>query len=225
MVWVPAGEFQMGSKNTDNAASSCEKPQHSILLDGYWIYKNDVTVAQYKSYCVATGAAMPDQGSDAKSTCPAVNVSWYDARAYAKWAECALPSEAQWEKAARGTDGRNYPWGDTWDDYNCNNDITGPGCPTPVGRFPLGASPYGCLDMAGNVWQWCDDWYDENYYLRSPSNNPTGPDSGEFNVLRGGCYADDISSGFYCAFRYLNAPREHDTGTGFRCVHSSPRPK
>ena len=196
MVWVPAGAFLMGSKNADAAAPSDEKPQHSIILDGYWIYKNDVTVAQYRAYCEATGAAMPLQDGAPTDSYPVVNVSWARARAYAEWAGCKLPTEAQWEKAARGTDCRIYPWGDNWDAHKCSNVETSPDHPTPVGSYPDGASPYGCLDIEGNVEQWCEDWYDESYYANSPGSNTTGPDTGDDRVLRGSSFVNDGAAFF-----------------------------
>ncbi len=123
MVWVPAGAFLMGSSDDDKLAGRSEKPQRSVTVDGYWIYQNDVTVAQYQAYGQATGAAMPTEAPfwGWKSEHPMVMITWTEARAYAQWAGGHLPTEAQWEKAARGTDGRLYPWGDTWDENKCNN--------------------------------------------------------------------------------------------------------
>ena len=118
-----------------------------------------------------------------KENHPIVNVSWEDAADYAKWAGGNLPTEAQWEKAARGTDGREYPWGNNWDTTKCVNS----GSSTQsVGSLPAGVSIYGCMDMAGNVWEWCVDWYDVNYYKSAPSRNPSGPSTGDYRVLRGG---------------------------------------
>ncbi len=161
MLWIPAGQFLMGSTENDKDAGSDEKPQHMVSLDGYWMYKNDVTVAQYRTFCQATRRQMPDAPSWGwRDDHPMVNVTWDDANAYAEWAGASLPTEAEWEKAARGTDGRIYPWGNDWDASKCSNSTgsnDSPGQISPVGSFPAGVSPYGCLDMAGNVDQWCED--------------------------------------------------------------------
>jgi formylglycine-generating enzyme required for sulfatase activity len=215
MVYVPAGDFTMGSKEGEGYAS--EHPQHKVYLDGFWIYKNDVTVAEYRKFCEATGRTMPHApGWGWKDDHPVVNVAWDDAAAYAGWAKVHLPTEAQWEKAARGTDGRIYPWGNDWDKTKANSVDSGLKATTPVGSYPGGASPYGCMDMAGNVWQWCADWYDDKYYANSPAKNPAGPATGTFRVLRGGSwyFSDNCRS----AFRFNFIPSGRLNFIGFRCV-------
>ena len=235
MVWVPAGEFLMGSTDEEIArlrkAHSAikaehvgdEKPQRKVYLEGYWMYRTEVTVAQYRKFCQEAFLEMsnePDWGWAEDQ--PVVNVSWHDAVAYAKWAGVSLPTEAQWEKAARGRDGREYPWGGQWPpkekvgnfwDESFARSLSGfavalravmlSDCgvapmrgyddgyafASPVGACRAGASPYGCLDMAGNAWEWCADWYDKAYYAKAPTKNPQGPVSGDGRVLRGGSWS------------------------------------
>jgi len=238
MVWVPAGDFLMGSVDADieelirrrpklrASLFDDEKPQHKVYLDGYWIYKYTVTAGQYRKYCAETGRKMPEQPDWSTVDHPVVNVTWYDASAYAQWAGAQLPTEAQWEKAARGTDGRRYPWGDLWNEEMCNNfsdtNAIGKGyhglCATPGGSYPACVSPYGAQDMAGNVWEWCQDIYDKNYYANSPATNPTGPEKGEFRVLRGGAWgSSSITVRSACRLRESPDNTLHDDG-GFRCV-------
>jgi formylglycine-generating enzyme required for sulfatase activity len=227
MVFVPAGEFLMGSHDNRGRMYDDEKPQHKVYLDAFWIDKTEVTNAQYKK-CVAAGKCQSSNyADDARfngDAQPVVGVSWNDAKTYCEWAGARLPTEAEWEKAARGTDGRLYPWGNGPDtcEYAVTNDGSGDGCGQggkawPVGSKPRGASPYGALDMAGNVLEWVADWYDGSYYARSPGRNPTGPDSGESKVLRGGSWLGHIRSD--------RRNEDHPDTTlstlyGFRCARS-----
>jgi formylglycine-generating enzyme required for sulfatase activity len=223
MVYVPAGEFIMGSEEGDKD----EQPVHTVYLDAFYIDKYEVTHAQYRA-CVEAGACDEpwhityyyDNADYAQH--PVVYVSWYQASAYCEWANKRLPTEAEWEKAARGTDGRTYPWGEGIDCDHAQYSECG-GQTVPVGSKPKGASPYGALDMAGNAQEWVADWYDAHYYSHSPSRNPQGPDSGRYKVLRGGS-AVSIESCVRAAYRYY-FPRPDITrnGVGFRCAKSSPR--
>ena len=155
-------------------------------------------------------------------------MSWYEASAYTKWLsrktgkDYRLPTEAQWEKAARGDRDFQYPWGNTFDKDNCNAEESGLNRTSPVGIFPAGKSPYDCLDMAGNVWEWCFDWFDENYYKKSPAKNPQGPSKGEYRVLRGGSWgtttSDTPSDLLRCASRHRNDPENLWFNNGFRVV-------
>lgn len=212
MVYIPPGEFIMGTSDEQinvlrkrfrepllklfpdlNPSlfdiNDGEKPQRRVYLDGYWIYKYEVIVAQYSKFCQETGRQMPPEPSWGwQDEHPIVNVTWYDAVAYCNWAGVQLPTEAQWEKAARGTDGRIYPWGDEWDVSKCNNYIMGPKRTTPAGSYLQDISPYGIMDMAGNICEWCADWYGGNYYASAPNRNPQGPSSGNLRVFRGGSW-------------------------------------
>jgi formylglycine-generating enzyme required for sulfatase activity/predicted Ser/Thr protein kinase len=219
MVYVPAGEFTMGSDD----GGSDEQPVHTVYLDAFYIDRTEVTNAQYRA-CVEAGVCDAlryttyyDSADYAQH--PVVYVSWSDAEAYCRWAGKRLPTEAEWEKAARGTDGRTYPWGEGIDCDHAQYDECD-GETVPVGSKPKGASPYGALDMAGNVWEWMADWYDSGYYSQSLARNPPGPDSGEYRVLRGGSwyYSQRHAD---CTSRDSNYPRRRNFNVGFRCARDS----
>ena len=216
MVYVPSGEFLMGDDD------EYDNERRTETLAGFWIYKCDVTVAQYLKFCEKTGKAHPETPHWGwKDDHPVVNVSWFDAKDYCDWAGVALPTEAQWEKAARGTDGRKYPWGNEWDASNAWCSVGHERESTaPVGSFPAGASPYGCLDMAGNVWQWCADWYDPTSPKSALATNPNRPGPGQRRVLRGGSWNDDDGLLFRSAFRRHGGPSPWLDGDGFRAVRA-----
>lgn len=240
MLLIPSGEFTMGASGSDEKADECEKPSHKVYLDDYYIYKYEVTNGQFRKFAVETGYKSEGNwdkwavaGTD---NYPVVMVSWNDASAYCKWAGTRLPTEAEWEKAARGTDGRIYPWGNKWDPSLCSNKDTPHSLIKgkvrylfektgilPVGFFPEGVSPYGSADMAGNVREWCYDWFQDGYYSKSPKKNPRGPDTGEDKVLRGGSFFGEISSCRVTA-REDNEPSSNDTDYGFRCVREPGMP-
>ena len=243
MILIPAGEFIMGSVDEYDSEQPIhevyldgyddENPVHRVYLDAYHIDRYPVTNAEYKKFVEATGHRKPShwKGSDYppdQASHPVVNVSWKDAVAYAQWAGKRLPTEAEWEKAARGTDGRRYPWGDEWDKSKCNVWESGIGGTTPVGKYsPVGDSPYGGADMAGNVWEWCNDWYNGGYYTISPARNPMGPPSGKTRtkVVRGGAWYGNGDSAWYSngdsarsAYRGNLDPSDRDDDVGFRCA-------
>ncbi len=227
MVLIPAGEFQMGSID----GSSDEKPTHTVYLEAFYIDKYEVTNAQYKQFMDSTGQPAPFSWNNSDFNAPdqpVVGLSWYDAAAYCQWAGKRLPTEAEWEKAARGgLVGVKYPWGDSIDssvaNYNSNVGKT-----TPVGSYP--PNGYGLYDMAGNVWEWCMDEYDSGFYGKSPRNNPVAGGLISFvnnnfinvknpRVLRGGSWyywpdavrvvSRNYGSNPTCGSRY---------GVGFRCA-------
>jgi len=242
MVLIPAGSFLMGS----NAHADDEKPVHPITLDSFYIDKYEVTVGQFRKFVEATGYVTEAEKEgkmkggfvpgnlqyksdanwrnpyfDQTDNHPVVYVSWSDAKVYAAWAGKRLPTEAEWEKAARGTTGKEYPWGDDRDASKCNSSESENSGTTPVGSYPRGASPFGVMDMAGNVYEWCRDGYDKNYYQNSPSHNPIGPSSGSKpRVLRGGTWhfplRDCRSSDRY----YFSHPTYKYFCTGFRCARA-----
>jgi serine/threonine-protein kinase len=227
-VYVPAAEFLMGSADGDADAGSDEKPQHRVTLDAYWIDKTEVTNVMYAT-CVQAGACtVPSNsssytrssyyGNPTYQSFPVIYVSWNDAQKYCAWAGRRLPTEAEWEKAARGADGRKYPWGNTWDAAKFNSWEAGPKDTTAVGSYPAGASPFGALDMAGNVWEWVADWWGA-YYAGSPARNPTGPASGTYRVLRGGAWYINLPL-VRSALRSGNSPGYVSSIVGFRCSRS-----
>ena len=216
LVWVPTGSFMMGGTSCDH-----EKPIHEVTVYGFWMGRCEVTNAQYQAFCTATGRPFP-AGSNQGDDHPVVSVSWDDAKAYCERYGYALPTEAQWEYGARGPDSSAYPWGDTWDlNRCCNYDNKGPAGRTyPVGSFPTGASWCGALDMAGNVWEWCADWYSATYYQVSPDLNPPGPETGACRVVRGGAW-----NYYYYYCRTFTRDAYYPTGTfnyyGFRVSRGS----
>jgi formylglycine-generating enzyme required for sulfatase activity len=233
-VTIPKGEFQMGSSKEDieyeeSLCPTCdfshEQPQHSVFLDEYQIGKYEVTNKQYNQCLRADeciGSVRPD-----KLDHPVVNVNWDDAKKFCEWVGGRLPTEAEWEKAASWDDTakikRTYPWGETIDCTYANHSPGGSvrcvGDITPVGSYESGKSPYGLYDMAGNVWEWVNDWYGETYYRNSPSSNPLGPESRDNRVVRGGSWGVD-SKWVRSASRGGNYPSLPDRSIGFRCSRS-----
>jgi formylglycine-generating enzyme required for sulfatase activity len=250
MILIPAGEFLMGSDPAkvpfpDDPvtygvyAGGWETHQHTLSLPDYHLARTPVTNAQYAAFLHETNHPLPKRWRSRRSPrgkedFPIVYVSWHDAMAYCHWLvettakPYRLPSEAEWEKAARGITGRLYPWGDQWDPSRCNT-LEGEAAKiTPVDAYPQGASPYGLLDMAGNVWEWTSsvwgrDWYKPEFvypYDPADGREELKADDRVCRVLRGGSYA--YSKAFArCAYRYKNFPRTHSDGIGFRVAVSS----
>ena len=206
-VWVPAGEFMMGAGDDDKHASRFEKPAHRVrITKGFWLSKCEVTLGQWKTYCQKVGIAVGEARASSDDY-PVSYVSWDDAGAYCRAYGLALPTEAQWEYAARGPEGRKYPWGNQWDeDKYSDTGGKGPQDYTfPVGSLPKGNSWCGASDMAGNVWEWCKDWYGEKYYAESATDDPRGPDNGSQRVMRGGVWLLDAYF-CRCSIRYYIGP-------------------
>ena len=237
MILIPAGDFVMGTDS--EYANADQKPSHKVHLDVFYIDKHEVTNAQFEAFIVDGGyqnqklwtaegwnfiqknqIKTPLQhGENSVSTepdHPVIGVSWYEANAYATWAGKRLPTEAEWVKAAKGTKERVYPWGNGMD-FSKLSYFPHVTKVQVVGSFPEGASPYGVLDMAGSVWEWCSDWYDENYYSRSASKNPQGPFQGTRRVLRGGGW-DSIRLQLQCTYRYYEKENHQTYTIGFRCA-------
>lgn len=236
MILIPAGEFIMGSP--EGVGNDDEYPQHAVYLDAFLIGKYEVTNTYYVEFLNAIGKNNDDDGHElvdlSKAAIrfkdetykalkgweddPVVGVSWYGAKAYAEWADGRLPTEAEWEKAARGESGREWPWGELWELGKCNSWESGIHDPAAVGAYPTGISPYGVHDMAGNVYEWLADWYKNDYYKTSPQQNPMGPESGVFRVLRGGSWAE-VGDKCRPAMRFGQRPDDGgDSDFGFRIV-------
>ncbi len=190
LVYVPAGNFIMGL----NGLPMDQEPEHEVYLDAYWIDRSEVTNAMYRLCVQAKVCSSPDWDKyypyEQFQEYPVVYISWTQAREYCEWAGRRLPTEAEWEKAARGTDARIYPWGNNEPTSDLLNFARINGDIMAVNSYPQGVSPYGVMDMAGNAWEWVADWYDAHYYSISPQDNPTGPDSGDYHVCRGGGWID-----------------------------------
>jgi formylglycine-generating enzyme required for sulfatase activity len=207
-------------------------PQHSVLLSSFYMDVTEITNGQYKA-CVNTGSCNPPasgSGTYSRSNYydqaqyanyPVVNVTWFDARDYCAWVGERLPTEAEWEKAARGDDGRIFPWGNSFNSSRANTQDRGTSAIQPVGQYSNGASPYGILDMSGNVWEYVFDWFDPDYYTDSPAQDPAGPNSSPTNqrVLRSGSYAN-YQHYARIANRGAVEPGTSTQFRGFRCVIS-----
>ena len=211
-AWVVMGAWA-GNRDND------EQPYHQVYLDAFYINKYEVTEGDYNGCvasktCKASGRTYVLIGADRH---PVMAVNWNDAKTYCEWAGKRLPTEAEWEKAARGTDGRIYPWGNEFDAAKAYSGITHNIATKPVGSFPSGASPYGAMDMAGNVWEWVYDKYDEGYYKVSVDRNPKGPVKGGERVLRGGGM-NDAPAGLRTSFQKSDAADFRNYDYGFRCA-------
>ena len=236
MVHVKTGAFQMGTSDGEEN----EGPVHVVGLDALWIDRSEITNGQYRR-CVEEGECDPPRESGSHTRVsyyddgayddyPVIYVSWHQASDYCSWVGARLPTEAEWEYAARGPQGRVFPWGEQFDgnllnscDANCELDWAdesiddGYEDTAPVGSYPGGASWCGAQDMAGNVWEWVEDWYAADAYENSPARNPTGPSTGEYRMLRGGSwynYVDFLRS----TYRTWHDPGVADTSIGFRCA-------
>lgn len=243
LVYIPAGEFWMGS---GNGSPTKEQPRHQVYLDAFWIDQTEVMNAQFARFVNETGYQtvaeiagrssvykgstwveianadwrQPNGAGDSinnKSTHPVVHIAWQDASTYCVWSGGRLPTEAEWEKAARGNTQSTYPWGNAAPSSqysNYNNFVMDT---VAVGSYPRGSSAYGVYDMAGNVWEWVADWYDEDYYQYSTQNNPQGPTSGSKRVFRGGSF-DDTADHITATVRVGFDPNRTSSSIGFRCV-------
>ena len=226
MVEIPAGEFAMGLDG--GKALEDERPMHRVWVGSFSMDLHEVPTAQYAAFLAATHRLEPWQWNTVDLSQPGdhpvIGVDWSDADAYCRWKGKRLPTEAEWEKSARGTDGRLYPWGNQAPSKDLANFALGARFSynlvlMPVQSYELGKSPYGLYQMAGNVWEWVQDWYAANYYEVSPEQNPQGPEQGQFKVLRGGSWSD-LPKYLLTYGRFKLPPETRNSYTGFRCAKS-----
>lgn len=243
MNYIPEGTFLMGSLKNDSYAFAHEKPQHEVFLNGFWMDKYEVSNAMFSKFVAETGfqtyaerqgySYMYDTSWNwtrvddlswrspmsldtfADANLPVVHVNYHDAEAYCQWVGARIPTEAEWEKAARGDDGRIFPWGDDFNASNLHFDSSNG--PVSIYLFPEGKSPYGVYNMAGNVFEWTSDWYRSDYYVISSRDNPRGPSNGEYRVIRGGSWNNSMEN-VRSAHRDISMPELSNHLLGFRCA-------
>jgi formylglycine-generating enzyme required for sulfatase activity len=245
-VFIPAGDFWMGGPAEEPNVMADEKPRHKVSLDAFWMDLTEVTNAMFAQFVADTGYRTETEqngssavwngggwdyvsganwrapfgpGSNAPNNHPVIQVSWNDALAYCEWAGRRLPTEAEWEKAASGPDNFLYPWGNAEPSSARANYADNVGSLVPVGSYPDGASGYGVMDMGGNVYEWTADWYGSDYFSNSPPNNPTGPASGKYKVMRGGSWELDALR-LRVFVREVSGPNAANSNIGFRCAQS-----
>ena len=261
MALVPAGQFTMDAtpeqqeevldfgwsdrwlRHMDPLVKSAGPP-HQVYLDDFYIDKHEVSNKEYTNFVVATGHRLPASwrvGRFDQPNLPVVSVSWGDASSYCFWAGKRLPTEAEWEKAARGPTGAVYPWSNSWDPAQLRSaeglagqplrtfaawagwERTIDDGPTEVGSYPEGNSPFGAMDMAGNVWEWVADWYDADYYAASPARNPKGPTTGSLRVLRGGAWdVPKVVAFSWIRETFITPEYDNSFVAGFRCASTGP---
>jgi formylglycine-generating enzyme len=233
MVLIPEGSFPMGVPHGDRDGGRDEYPRHDVFVNNFYIDKFELTNGRYLEFVKATNHRIPQNPKNATRNLwqgdtitesladrPVVNVDWADANAYCQWAGKRLPTEAEWEKAAKGTADRRFPWGNvepTNKHLNFNQQWIGEKTLMPVGSYELGKSPFGVYDMAGNVWEWVNDWYDAKYYEKSPAKNPSGPETGTKRVLRGSGWQNETPT-VRIFTRVDSDPTIRNESTGFRCA-------
>ena len=240
MGYIPAGPFPMGVPSNARDGGRDEYPNHEVILSPYYIDLYEVTNGRYLEFIGETAHRKPHHPSRADRNIwegglvpeealdrPVINVDWYDAQAYCQWAGKRLPTEAEWAKAARGDDERRFPWGHVEPtDKHLNYSQAWIGIKTlmPVGSYEAGKSPYGLYDVAGNVWEWVADWYDPEYYGKSPANDPLGPETGTHKVIRSsGWHVETPQVRIFTRVR--SHPKVRNESTGFRCAMSTAEAK
>ena len=230
MIMIPEGAFRMGADGTD--ALEDEKPQHEVWLNRFEMDRTEVTTGHYAEFLASATHPAPWQWESVDLSQhddrPVIGVSWFDAEAYCRWRGKRLPTEAEWEKAARGTDGRLFPWGnqnprEALANFGLGARFSYSQVLAPVERYEQGRSPYGLSQMAGNVGEWVADWYGSAYYETGSRRNPSGPEVGSFRVVRGGSWSD-LPKYLLTYGRFKLPPETRNSYTGFRCARDGGRP-
>ncbi len=230
LVHVPGGPFRMGTVPTEFRKTDDEEPQREVILDAYYIGKYFVTGAQYTQFTKETKHHQFHFHRDPRFNapdCPVVGVNWHDVQKFLTWLNkktgesFRLPTEAEWEKAARGNDGREYPWGNEWDSAKANTSESRLKRLTPVNNYPQGRSPYGCFDMAGNAYDWCNDWFHPETYRHSPRTNPQGAITGRRKTVRGGSWVARGQFASRCSNRAAYEPIQAPHNVSFRIATSA----
>jgi len=234
MVLIAAGKAILGSRADDPEAYDDERPQFEAELSAYYLGRYCVTNAQYLRFIEATGHRSPDRPNygkpvwsgrgfpEGKADHPVIGVSWDDAQACCAWAGLRLPTELEWEKGARGTEGLVYPWGNEWNPECCRHaGNRSPEETCPVWAYPAGVSVWGCYNMLGNVWEWCADWYDGKAYRGYAKGDLAPPSRGSGRILRGGSWCPDNPGDLRAGFRYGGRPSCRSSDTGLRCARDA----
>jgi len=239
MVVIPEGVFPMGVPKAARDGGTDERPNHDVFVDTFYIDKYELTNGRYLQFVTETGHRFPQHPTDqtkglwkgnmmpeSVTDLPVINVDWHDADAYCRWAGKRLPTEAEWEKAAKGPNDWRFAWGDiepTQEHANFNQTWRGEATLTQVGIYEKGKSPYGVYDVAGNVWEWVADWYEADYYAKSPARNPQGPETGIYKALRSSGWQGETPQ-VRIFTRIKSLPTDRNNSTGFRCAQDVPAP-
>jgi sulfatase modifying factor 1 len=239
MALIPEGPFPMGVPHAARDGGVDERPNHEVFVDNFYMDLYEVTNGRYLQFVTETGHRVPQHPTDPSkgiwkgnmmpesiTDLPVINVDWHDGEAYCRWAGKRLPTEAEWEKAAKGTNDWRFPWGDvepTVEHANFNQTWRGEATLVQVGIYEKGKSPYGIYDVAGNVWEWVADWYEADYYHKSPTHNPQGPETGKYKAVRSSGWQGETPQ-VRVFTRIKSLPTDRNNSTGFRCAQDTPTP-
>ena len=238
MALIPEGSFAMGVPKAARDGGVDERPNHEVFVDGFYMDIYETTNGRYLEFVTETGHRVPQHPTDSTrglwqgnmmpasvTNLPVINVDWFDAEAYCRWAGKRLPTEAEWEKAAKGDNDWRFAWGDiepTTEHANFNQiGWRGESTLAQVGGYEKGKSPYGVYDVAGNVWEWVSDWYQVDYYAQSPTHNPQGPETGKYKALRSSGWQGETPQ-MRVFTRIKSLPNDRNNSTGFRCAQDIP---